>query len=70
LGKFTDFKPRFVRRYANLADTCQQAVEEYAKEVRDGGFPSGEESFALEAAEEDRLNQLLSSIRAGLIYEA
>jgi 3-methyl-2-oxobutanoate hydroxymethyltransferase len=45
LGLFNDFRPRFVKRYANLSDTVSQAVRAYCDEVRDGTFPGEEHSF-------------------------
>ncbi|MFO7768730.1 MAG: 3-methyl-2-oxobutanoate hydroxymethyltransferase [bacterium] len=45
LGIFEDFRPRFVRRYAGLADTIRDAVRAYAEDVREGTFPSEEESY-------------------------
>lgn len=60
LGKYTDFLPRFVRRYANLAELCQQAIESYGNDVRTGAFPSQAESFAFAEEEEERLKQMRS----------
>lgn len=45
LGLSTDFNPRFVRRYAHLAETITEAVGEYVSDVRDRSFPSDEESY-------------------------
>ncbi|MCB9877109.1 MAG: 3-methyl-2-oxobutanoate hydroxymethyltransferase [Planctomycetes bacterium] len=45
LGMFTRFQPRFVRRYRELATEIGQAIGEYCKDVRDGGFPSDAESY-------------------------
>jgi 3-methyl-2-oxobutanoate hydroxymethyltransferase len=45
LGLFDDFKPRFVKQYADVGRTILQAVETYGKEVRDGTFPDNEHSF-------------------------
>lgn len=45
LGLFEAFKPKFVRRYAQLADTVRDAVGRYAADVRTGAFPSEEESY-------------------------
>jgi 3-methyl-2-oxobutanoate hydroxymethyltransferase len=59
LGKFTDFQPRFVRRYANLAESCKEAVEHYAKDVQAQTFPSADESFAFSAEEEVELKAIL-----------
>jgi len=41
------FKPRFVRNFATLSDTIQDAVKGYIKEVKEGTFPSGDESYQL-----------------------
>ena len=45
LGLTTDFHPRFVRRYANLADVITQAVHSYIEDVRGHGFPDENESY-------------------------
>ena len=46
LGLFTDFRPKFVKRYAELGATAAQAVATYAAEVRARTFPAPEHSFA------------------------
>jgi 3-methyl-2-oxobutanoate hydroxymethyltransferase len=61
LGKYTDFQPRFVRRYANLAEVCNQSVTDYAEDVRRTGFPNDDESFALPEDEEEKLRALLDT---------
>ncbi len=58
LGKYTDFLPRFVRRYANLSEVCQQAIHSYSEDVRSGAFPNAAESFALSEEEDARLRQM------------
>ncbi len=45
LGLSTEFHPRFVRKYADLNGTVQDAVTRYVDDVRKGGFPSDEESY-------------------------
>ncbi len=45
LGLFDKFKPRFVRRYAELAHIMRQAFANYIRDVRHGEFPSEAESF-------------------------
>ena len=45
LGLTTDFNPRFVRRYASLAATVTQSVQQYADDVRARRFPSKKESY-------------------------
>jgi 3-methyl-2-oxobutanoate hydroxymethyltransferase len=49
LGMFTAFRPRFVKRYAELAGAADAAIAAYAAEVRDRSFPAPEHGFADEA---------------------
>lgn len=46
LGMNEEFKPKFVKRYENLALRIRTAVDEYVDEVRGGQFPSEDESFS------------------------
>ena len=62
LGKFTDFLPRFVRRYANLADICEDAVRHYGEDVKTQAFPNESESFLLPRAEEEEFERLLADL--------
>jgi 3-methyl-2-oxobutanoate hydroxymethyltransferase len=45
LGLNTQFNPRFVRRYANLEEIISMAVKNYIHDVRQGIFPSRDESY-------------------------
>ncbi len=45
LGMNKEFKPKFVKRYANLCDIIKNAVDTYAKEVRSRAFPDEEHCF-------------------------
>ena len=45
LGFESGVRPRFVRKYAALADSARQAVREYRDDVASGKFPSKEESY-------------------------
>lgn len=45
LGLYEDFHPRFVRRYANLADDIRNAVGRYVKDIKEKKFPSKDESY-------------------------
>ncbi len=52
LGMNPDFAPKFVKRYANLAEVIGEAVTRYCDEVRAGEFPSLEHSFSMERSGE------------------
>lgn len=45
LGLNVDFHPRFVRRYANLAEELSKAVKAYIDDIKSSKFPSDEESY-------------------------
>ncbi len=45
LGLTEEFKPRFVRRYAELAETMRGAFRQYIGDVKAKRFPSKEESY-------------------------
>jgi 3-methyl-2-oxobutanoate hydroxymethyltransferase len=47
---------RFVRPYANLREVISEAVTSYADDVRNGTYPSNEESYALPAEAAEELN--------------
>ncbi len=45
VGLTQEFKPRFVRHYANVAEEMRKAFLNYADDVRKGKFPTKEESY-------------------------
>ncbi len=45
LGLFEDFRPRFVRRYAALADEMDRAFRQYIHDVKASTFPNESESY-------------------------
>jgi len=45
LGMFEKFKPKFVRRYGELANEIKKSIGQYIKDVKDNNFPSEEESY-------------------------
>lgn len=47
LAMFSDFKPKFVKQFANVGEVMKQAFADYTKEVKAGTFPSEEHIFAI-----------------------
>jgi 3-methyl-2-oxobutanoate hydroxymethyltransferase len=45
LGLFTEFRPKFVKRFAELGRTADEAIAAYAAEVRARAFPANEHGF-------------------------
>jgi 3-methyl-2-oxobutanoate hydroxymethyltransferase len=47
LGLYEARAPRFVKRYATLADEIRAALEKYAEDVRTGRFPEEQHGYAM-----------------------
>jgi len=45
VGLSADYGPKFVKAYANLRTTVVDAIKQYRDEVRDGTFPSPDQSY-------------------------
>lgn len=48
LGMFSDFTPKFVKRYANIGEVMKEAFQNYIKEVQDGVFPAEENTYKVD----------------------
>ena len=59
IGAFDSFKPKFAKRYGNIAEVAQKAFEEYAAEVRSGAFPDDDHTYKMNSQEADRFRALL-----------
>lgn len=44
LGLNDGFAPKFLKKYANVAETAREAVSKYAQEVRSGEYPDADHS--------------------------
>ena len=47
LGMYSDFTPKFVKKYENLGKKMNVAFKKYIEEVKDGIFPGEEHSFKI-----------------------
>ncbi|CAN5212225.1 3-methyl-2-oxobutanoate hydroxymethyltransferase [soil metagenome] len=45
LGLNPDFRPRFLRRFAELGEQAREGIAEYARSVRDGTYPAAEHTW-------------------------
>lgn len=55
LGMFSDFKPKFVRQFANVGEVMKQAFADYIKATKDGSFPQEEHSYSTPDEKIDKL---------------
>jgi len=63
LGVFTDFKPKFTKRYANLTEVAVQGLQAYVNEVKSGAFPDDDHSYGVDDREYERFLGLVEKRR-------
>ena len=54
------YQPRHVKRFANAGEVMHDAIARYAAEVRDGSFPTAEQSFQMPKAALEELEHAVS----------
>lgn len=59
LGAFDTFKPKFAKRYANVAQIATKAFADFAADVRAGQFPDADHSYTMKPEEIERFSTLL-----------
>ncbi len=57
LGKFSDYKPKFVRQYANMKNVILDAVKNYCSDIKSGKYPSEEEVYFMTEDEALKLSK-------------
>ena len=59
LGVFSDFKPKFTKRYANLTEVAVEGIKKYIADVKGGTFPDDEHSYSVDEKEYDKFLSLV-----------
>lgn len=63
LGVFTDFKPKFTKRYAKLTEVAVDGIRQYVREVKDGSFPDGDHSYNVNEPEYEKFAAMVAKRR-------
>ena len=61
IGAFDTFKPKFAKRYGNVADVAVEAFKSYVADVRSGAFPNEDHSYHMKTEEAAKLKAVLKS---------
>jgi len=61
IGRYSDFKPKFARRYADVAESIKHAAQNFKRDVVSGDFPAETESFELPREEAEKLKNEFNS---------
>ncbi|GAH50936.1 unnamed protein product, partial [marine sediment metagenome] len=59
LGIYEVFTPKFVKKYANLAEEMRRAFSEYISDIKNGKFPAAEHCYKMKPGEAEKLNEML-----------
>lgn len=59
LGRYSNFTPKFAKKYANLYETIRDAVKEYKSDVLNKNFPSENHCFNLSEYELTKLKNIM-----------
>lgn len=59
IGQFQAFTPKFVKKYANVAEVITNAMKEYVKEVRANTFPTDEYCYHMLKGEGEKFRELI-----------
>lgn len=62
LGGFDDFKPKFLKRYADLLGYSTSAIKQYVQEVRQNEFPQREHSYSMKEEEFIKFTKLAERV--------
>lgn len=57
LGIYEDIRPKFVKRYAELAKSMFDAISSYARDVKAGSFPAESNRFHMSSEELDKFRK-------------
>ncbi|MEE8506403.1 MAG: 3-methyl-2-oxobutanoate hydroxymethyltransferase [Kiloniellales bacterium] len=61
LGVFTDFKPKFTKRFTNLTEVAVGGIQQYVKEVKEGVFPDDDHTYTVNEAEYEKFATMVKN---------
>lgn len=59
IGQFQAFTPKFVKKYANIAEVVTAAMKEYVNDVRAGSFPADEHCYHMLKGEDVKFQEMI-----------
>ena len=63
IGQFQAFTPKFVKRYANVAEVVTAAMKEYVKDVKAGAFPADEHCYHMVKGEDSKFAEFVRTLK-------
>ena len=59
IGQFQAFTPKFVKKYANIAEAITTAMRDYVNDVKTSAFPADEHCYHMLKGEEEKFNKMI-----------
>ncbi len=63
IGQFQAFTPKFVKKYANVAEVITGAMKEYVKDVKAKSFPADEHCYHMLKGEDEKFKEMIKKYR-------
>ncbi len=63
IGQFQAFTPKFVKKYANVAEVVTNAIRAYGEEVRSGQFPAEEHCYRMIEGEFSKFEEMVENYK-------
>ena len=60
IGKYSDFTPKFVKKYTDIYTTIKTSVQEYVNDIQTGVFPDEKNVFKLDETEGRKLYDIIN----------
>ena len=61
LGVFTDFKPKFTKRYGKLTEVAVNGIQQYVSEVKSNTFPDDDHTYGVDEPEFERFATMVEN---------
>ena len=59
IAQFQAFTPKFVKKYANVAEVITEAISAYVKDVKEKAFPANEHCYHMLNGEEEKFKEMI-----------
>jgi 3-methyl-2-oxobutanoate hydroxymethyltransferase len=63
IGQFQAFTPKFVKKYANVAEVVTNAIRAYGEDVRKGAFPAEEHCYRMVEGEFPKFQEMVKQFK-------
>jgi 3-methyl-2-oxobutanoate hydroxymethyltransferase len=63
IGQFQAFTPKFVKKYANIAEAVTNAMREYVNDVKALAFPADEHCYHMLKGEEEKFKEMVKQYK-------